>query len=85
MTTPIDLPDDVVAELKAGRKISAIKMLRAHKGIDLKSAKALVDDYVNAHPEITSLQPPNAETGIGRIVILAIGVAAIYAAYKYFF
>ncbi|MEJ2533654.1 MAG: ribosomal protein L7/L12 [Halioglobus sp.] len=85
MSTETELPDDVVVELEAGRKISAIKKLRTHRGIGLKDAKEIVDGYIEKHPTNSTLQPPRAETGIGRIVTLVIGVGLIYAIYKYFF
>ncbi len=79
-----ELPDDVIAELEAGRKIEAIKLLRAHEGVDLKQARELVDAYMKQHPGVPAHQIPQTDSGIGRIIILIIGVGAIYAIYKYF-
>lgn len=83
MSTETELPEGVVAELEAGRKVSAIKKLRSERGIGLKEAKDLVDGYIKKNPTSSSLEPPRAETGIGRIVILVIGVVVIYAIYTY--
>ena len=41
-----DLPPQVVAALERGQKIEAIKLLRELRGIGLKEAKDVVDDYV---------------------------------------
>ena len=66
------------------RKISAIKLLRTHAGVDLKEAKALVEAYLGEHPSSPAHTAPQTDTGIGRIIILIIGVSVIYAIYKYF-
>lgn len=84
MNAEVELPDDVIAELKANRKVNAIKLLRTHQGIDLKEAKDLVDVYVEQHPTIADHQPPGSDSGIGRIVVLIIGVCVIFGIYKYF-
>jgi ribosomal protein L7/L12 len=46
-----DLPSDVVAALKSGSKIEAIKRLRERFGLDLKEAKERVDAYLAQTPE----------------------------------
>lgn len=84
MNEEIELPEDVVAELEANRKLSAIKLLRTRQGIDLKEAKELVEAYIKQHPPTATLKPPESESGIGRIIILVIGVAVIYGIYKFF-
>jgi len=84
MNAENELPSEIIAELDAGRKVAAIKKLRAMQGLDLTEAKRLVDLHLQQHESTSSLKPPKAETGIGRIVLLAIGVAVIFAIYKYF-
>ena len=84
MNTEVELPADVVAELEANRKVTAIKLLRNHQKIGLKEARKRVDDYLQQHPPSSSLRVPESDSGIGRIVILIFGVAIIYAIYKYF-
>ena len=44
------LPDDVVAALRDGHKIEAIKQLREARGLDLKTAKEQVDAHLADHP-----------------------------------
>jgi len=84
MDSEAELPEDVIAEIEAGRKVTAVKLLRAHRGIGLKEAKELVDGYTAANPPATRHRVPEADTGIGRTVLLIIGVAVIFALYRYF-
>ncbi len=50
MDTPdSELPAQVTAAIRAGRKIDAIKQLRAGRNIGLKEAKEIVGAYVEAH------------------------------------
>ena len=84
MNTEIDLPADVIAEIQAGRKVTAIKLLRAHQGIGLKEAKEVVDAYMTKHPSSPRSGVKESEGGIGRIILLIIGVGVIYGIYMYF-
>ncbi len=86
----MQLPPEVVAEIEANRKVTAIKLLRQQQGIGLKEAKQIVDAYSAEHPGSagqsggTEHKLPETDTGLGRIVILIIGVTVIFAVYKYF-
>ena len=84
MKTEMELPPDVITEIRAGRKVTAIKRLREHQGIGLKEAKELVDSYEKNHPSSLRSGTQESEGGLGRILVLAIGVGAIYALYRYF-
>jgi ribosomal protein L7/L12 len=84
MTTEIELPVDVIAEIQANRKVTAIKLLRSHQDIGLKEAKKIVDAYMDAHPSNNSSSAQESEGSFGRIVILALGVGVIYAIYSYY-
>jgi len=84
MNSDNELPADVVADITANRKISAIKRLRAHQGIGLKEAKEIVDAYISAHPSDSHNPIQKGDGGIGRILVLIIGVCLIYGLYKYF-
>lgn len=83
MNTEIELPPDVIAEIQANRKVTAIKFLRAHQGIGLKEAKELVDAYADKHPSSPRSERGESEGDFGRIIILILGVGAIYALYSY--
>ncbi|MCB1699044.1 MAG: ribosomal protein L7/L12, partial [Halioglobus sp.] len=78
------LPADVIADIEGNRKVSAIKRLRAQRGIGLAEAKQIVDAYIEKHPSSLGLQAPESEGGVGRILILIIGVGVIYGLYNYF-
>jgi Ribosomal protein L7/L12 C-terminal domain len=87
MNRQIELPADVIAELRANRKVSAIRKLRGHRGIGLKEAKELVEAYEALPPATATAtatrRPPETDTGVGRVVLLIIGVTAIFALYKF--
>lgn len=84
MNTEPEIPREVIAEIEANRKVSAIKLLRSHQGIGLKEAKEIVDAYANnLHPG-SGHRPPETEGGVGRILVLTVGVGVIYGIYRYF-
>jgi ribosomal protein L7/L12 len=82
MNKDFEMPAEIVVELQANRKVTAIKLLRAQQGIGLKEAKELVDAYVKTHPSNPGSGAQEAEGGIGR-VLLIVGVGLIYALYRY--
>ena len=84
MNTEIELPADVIAEIQAKRKVNAIKLLRTHQGIGLKEAKQIVDAYTDKNPPSSRLKAPESEGGVGRLLILILGVGLIYGLYRYF-
>ena len=84
MNTDADLPTDVIEAIRANRKIDAIKRLREHRGIDLKEAKYEVDTYVRENPQVATTLAPQTESGIGRLILIAIIIGGAYAAYSYF-
>lgn len=84
MSSEIELPADVIAEIERNRKVRAIKRLRAQRGIGLTEAKRIIDAYIEKHPSNPGVQAPESEGGVGRILILIIGVIIIYGLYNYF-
>lgn len=44
-----------ISALHGGNKIEAIRIIRKEKGIGLKEAKDIVEEYLKIHPEIQSL------------------------------
>lgn len=77
-----ELPENVLAAIRANRKIDAIKLLRKHRGLGLKDAKNIVDAYVLKHPSQAVHESPKAESGTGRLVLGVILLAMGYAAYR---
>lgn len=83
MDTPdTELPAEVVASIHAGRKIDAIKQLRAGRNIGLKEAKAIVDTYIETHPGLEMTRGPRTETGLGRLVLVGVVMAVLYILYR---
>lgn len=82
MASDSELPEDVLAAIRANRKIDAIKLLREHRGLGLKEAKHIVDAYVLKHPSQAVHESPKAESGTGRLVLGVILLAMGYAAYR---
>jgi hypothetical protein len=85
MNSEIELPDDVVAELQANRKVNAIKLLRKHQNIGLKEAKDIVDAYTGKHPPSSPSRIPESDGGVGRLLFVAVVVGAVYGLYRYFY
>ena len=78
-----ELSTEVQNLLAAGRKIDAIKQVRAEQGLDLKEAKELVEAYVARHPDRIPEAPP-ASSG-GRFLLWAAILMAIVLTYWNFF
>jgi hypothetical protein len=77
------LPDNIVAALKRGNKIEAIKLLREQTGIGLKEAKDAI--------EASGIEPDNAPSpgevrgGAGMVrwlVVLAVVALACYFLFR---
>jgi hypothetical protein len=58
----------VLSALEEGRKLEAIKRLREERGIGLKQAKELVEEYMEMHPELNRRHTG----GAGGLVLLAV-------------
>ena len=78
-----ELPEDVRQALNSGRKIDAIRLYRQHTGIGLKESRQVVEAYVKATSQVSTL-PKN--TGylekvkfFVALVLLALIVYFIYA------
>ncbi|MGH7167721.1 MAG: ribosomal protein L7/L12 [Nitrospiraceae bacterium] len=81
---PKPLPETVVAALRKGQKIEAIKILRQEWGIGLKEAKDSVDRYVQSDPLLQrSMQMAQAESRRGCLLWLVVGIALAAAVYYF--
>jgi hypothetical protein len=83
MSLETDLPEDVLAAIRAGSKIEAIKLLRQHRGVGLKDAKGAVDAYIRDHPGLNARSVVRSDPGLGRLLLLALAIAVLYLAYRY--
>ena len=83
--TADDLPPEVVAAIKGGHKIEAIKLLRGATGLGLANAKVLVDAGARLHG-IQSRHPAmidnsSSSNGLLKLVLLLL---LAFGAYQYF-
>ena len=83
MTESPELSPDVMRAIEAGRKIDAIKLLRAERGIDLKEAKDIIDDavviYRNANPDSVGRAGSGNLSSVIAVIVLA---AILYFVFK---
>ncbi len=69
-----DLPAEVIAALREGCKVQAIKRLRELEGLGLKEAKERVDAHVAKQPE--RYPQPESSSG-GRFMFYALILLAV--------
>lgn len=84
MSDEQSLSEAVVAAIRQGRKIEAIKLLREETGLGLKESKEAVEAYEHRHPAMASQAGPKADSTFGRLLVIAALVAAAVAIYRYF-
>lgn len=77
--------EQVVNEIKAGRKIKAIKLLRAEQGVGLKKAKEMIEAYMQDHAEVKEAFEENQETGFSQERVLQLLVVIILLLIGYYF
>jgi hypothetical protein len=84
--TANDLPSDVVAAIKSGQKIEAIRLLRLATGLGLANAKVLVDAGARLHG-VQSHHPAMTDSGGSSDSSLKLGLLLlllVFAGYRYF-
>jgi ribosomal protein L7/L12 len=78
VTNGAPLSDIVITALKNGQKIEAIKQIRGERGLGLKAAKDVAEDYIKANPELAQMyaqrQAPGSVIILLFIVIIALAV-----------
>jgi Ribosomal protein L7/L12 C-terminal domain len=79
----MDLPQEVVSEIRANRKIQAIKLLRESQGIGLKDAKEVVEAYMEHHRDELP-PPPERPRSSGFWVFIVLLVGLVYSLYTYY-
>ncbi len=85
----LELPPDVIAAVRANRKVEAIKLLRQHssennRDIDLKAAKAIIDTYIAENPQLRRTRYTGQHSGFGRMLITGILALLFYGLYQLF-
>jgi hypothetical protein len=78
------LSAQVIAEIQANRKVTAIKLVREQHNLGLKEAKELVDAYMAAHPPSPGESTTQSRGGSGRMVFVVILAGLGYSLYRYF-
>lgn len=67
----IELEPEVVAAIRSGRKIEAIKKLREVRGLGLKEAKDLVDLYCSQN-NIESVSTSGSTASLGLVILVCV-------------
>jgi ribosomal protein L7/L12 len=81
MPTP-NIPSQAIAELQQGRKIEAIRIVRAAQSLGLKEAKEIVEAYVETKPALKlALEAKNKEAKATLVRWLVVVAAMIAVAY----
>ncbi|WP_291994971.1 ribosomal protein L7/L12 [Candidatus Accumulibacter sp. ACC003] len=79
-----DLPREAIAALERGSKIEAIKCVRVARGVGLKDAKEVIEDYLDRSPRVSGrMAAANAERARSSLGWFAL-VAALAALAYYF-
>jgi ribosomal protein L7/L12 len=83
----LDISDDVISAVDAGRKIEAIKILRAETGLGLAEAKGVVDQLAREREGTSDRGPaPMQEVGgAASMIKMVVLIAVILVVYFYFF
>lgn len=82
MDSIIELEPDVIAELKRGNKVSAIKTLRRLRGIGLKEAKEMVELYASQHDIVSQSSVKSSSGSSPKFGLLLVLAGISYIIYK---
>ena len=86
MTESPELSPVVMQAIEAGRKIDAIKLLRAERGIDLKAAKTIIDQEVAAYRQANPKYGERSSSGrLSPIIAFVVLAAILYFVFTKFF
>ncbi len=84
--TETEFSEAVLSAVNQGRKITAIKLLREERGLDLKEAKQAIDRLERATRGDVVDYPAMEEHGGGKLVVrLVIAIILVVVIYRYFF
>lgn len=78
-----ELPDDVVAAIRAGDRVKAVNLLSEQHGIGVAEAKRQVDLYAAKNPRLLA-GSEMSDQGTGLRVLVAVAVViGLYVAWRY--
>jgi len=80
----VEPSDEVIALAAAGRKIDAIKQLRAERGLGLKEAKDVVDGISTTPDSGTRHTAGREDRGTSRLLFVFVVLVIVVAAYYLF-
>ena len=81
----LEVSEAVVAALAAGRKVDAIKLVRAEHGLGLKEAKMLVDRMEVPASSYQRVKAPHREdSSTARFLVIVAALGILAAAYYFF-
>ena len=79
------LPVAAISALSRGNKIESIKLVREERGIGLKEAKDVVDEYVRTQPSLqATFAAAQAQSGRTALLWLAILIGGAILLYVFF-
>ncbi|MBE0626791.1 MAG: ribosomal protein L7/L12 [Burkholderiales bacterium] len=80
-----DIPGEAITALERGSKIDAIKCVRIARGVGLKEAKEIVEQFIDASPSVKSrMNSANAQSAKGGLRWLFLITAIAVAAYLFY-
>jgi len=80
---PLTLPPDAVRALVAGNKVEAIKLVREAHNVDLKTAKGVVDAYVELHQDIKKQLETRRESRQGWVVWFVVAALIAWLVFRW--
>lgn len=81
VTDPRPLPLHVLEVLNQGRKVEAIKILRAEEGLDLRDAKERVEAHLASNPGVrdaTVVRPAGAGRWVALLLVVVLLAVAVF-------
>jgi hypothetical protein len=80
---PLTLPPEAVRALAGGNKVEAIKIVRAAHKVDLKTARGVVDAYVELHPDIKAQVEAQRRPRQGWVVWLIVAAMIVWLVFRW--
>ena len=78
------IPPDAVAALSDGRKVEAIKIIRAATGLGLKESKDAAEAFLAANPAVMEgYKAKTAFTGGGMMIVVLILALVAFLVYQF--
>ena len=77
-TEQIELDADVIALIKAGKKVQAIKLMRERERfLEMAEAMSRIEDYISRNPGLASISTPAGKSSAGNGMMFLIGFVVL--------